>query len=151
MQIRIFKKGDEEAVRNLISSILNGEFHMERKAYAETDLEKIQEIYSGSRNVFFVGEVNRHIVATVAVKEDDKNTALLRRLFVDPAYRGKQYGSLLLDEVLRFCRKKGYKKVVFRGAAGMKAAASLAQKKGFSEVERFHFGEVEMVHYALAL
>ena len=151
MKVRSFREEDEAAVKELISSILNREFLFEKKAYSDTDLNMISKVYTGSRNIFLVGELDHQIIGTVAVKEDDRDTALLRRVFVDPAYRGKKFGSRLVDEALQFCRQRGYKKVVFRGTTGMSAAISLIQKKGFSEIERIHFGEVEMIHFALNL
>lgn len=151
MKIRPFQKGDETAIKELITSILNEEFQLEKRAYSETDLEMISKVYSGERNAFLIGEVDRQIVGTVAIKEDDRRTALLRRLFVDPAYRGKKYGSRLVDEALIFCRSKGYKKVVFRGTAGMSEALRLIRKKGFLEAEKIRFGEIEMILFALSL
>jgi len=151
MNVRPFRKEDEGAVRQLISAILNKEFFLEKKAYSETDLDTISEVYSGKRNIFLVGEVDHTIVGTAAIKEDDLETALLRRLFIDPTHRGKKYGSQLVDQALAFCRQKGYKKVVFRGTAGMTAATGLIRRKGFLEVERFRFGEIEMIHFSLSL
>lgn len=151
MRIRPFGEGDEQAVQRLISSILDKEFQLEKKAYSDTDLNMILKVYSGDRNIFLVGEVDHKIIGTVAIKEDDRGTALLRRLFVDPAYRGKKYGSRLVDDALQFCRAQGYKKVVFRGTVGMAAAMGLIRKKGFLEVERISFGDVEMIHCALRL
>ena len=151
MKVRSFHAGDEDAVKQLISSILNKEFQLEKKIYSDTDLDMISEVYSGERNAFLIGEVDHHIVGTVAVKEDDRHTALLRRLYVDPAHRGKNYGSRLLEEALVFCREKGYKKVVFRGTVSMSVALRLIQKKGFWETERIHFGEIEMVLFSLLL
>ncbi|MBI4436942.1 MAG: GNAT family N-acetyltransferase [Candidatus Omnitrophica bacterium] len=151
MNVRPFRKGDEDAVRQLITTILDEEFFLEKKAYSETDLDMISEVYSGNRNIFLVGEVDYRIVGTAAVKEDDRDTALLRRLFVDPAHRGKKYGSQLVDQALAFCKQKGYKKVIFRGTVGMAAAMGLIRRKGFSEVEKLRFGEVEMIHFSLSL
>jgi len=151
MKVRSFREGDEAAVKELVSTILNREFLLEKKAYSDTDLNMISKVYTGSRNIFLIGEVDDQIIGTAAVKEDDRDTALLRRVFVNPAYRGKKFGSRLVDEALQFCRQQGYKKVVFRGTTGMSAAISLIRKKGFSEIERLRFGEVEMIHFALNL
>ena len=145
MLIRPLRSQDEEAVRDLILSILDGEFSVEQKAYPATDLDTIEKHYRGPRDVFLVALEDRRIMGTVAVKEDDAKTALLRRLFVDPAYRGKRYGSQLVDRALAFCRGKGYKRIAFRGTVSMNRALGLMQRKGFTEKERIRFGEVEMI------
>ena len=151
MKVRVFREEDTALVKALISTILDKEFQMEKQAYSDTDLNTLSKTYSGERNIFLVGEEDQQIIGTVAIKEDDQETALLRRLFVDPAYRGKAYGSTLVDKALQFCRKEGYKEVVFRGTAGMSAATRLAQKKGFAEAERIRFGEIEIILFSLKL
>ena len=150
-EIRVLRKGDEGAVRTLILGILNREFSVDQKAYPLTDLEAIQSHYRGPRDTFLIAEVDHRIVGTVAVKEDDEKTALLRRIFVDSAHRGKGLGSRLVEQALAFCRKKGYRQVVFRGTARMEQALSLMRHKGFIEKERIPFGEVEMIHFRLTL
>ena len=151
MLIRPLQSQDEKAVRDLIFSVLDQEFSVEQKAYPATDLDAIETHYRGPRDVFLVALEDRRIVGTVAVKEDDAKTALLRRLFVDRSYRGKRYGSQLVDQALAFCRGKGYKQVAFRGTTSMDKALGLMQRKGFAEKERIHFGEVEMILLKLNL
>lgn len=151
MLIRSLQQQDEEAVRDLIFSILNEEFLVEQKVYPVTDLDAIEKHYRGPRDTFLIALEEHRIVGTVAVKEDDVKTALLRRLFVDTAFRGKKYGSQLVDRALAFCREKGYKRVAFRGTASMEKALALMQRKGFTERERVCFGEVEMILLQLSL
>ncbi len=151
MLIRPLQQQDGEAVCDLIFSILDEEFSVEKKAYPVTDLDAIEKHYRGPRDIFLVALDDHRIVGTVAVKEDDTKTALLRRLFVDGVYRGKGYGSQLVDQALTFCREKGYKRVAFRGTASMEKALSLMRRKGFKEKERIRFGEVEMVLLNLSL
>jgi len=151
MKVRAFQETDQTAIKTLITSILDQEFRLVKGAYSETDLNMISKVYSGARNIFLVGEADHEIIGTVAIKEDDQETALLRRLFVDPTHRGKKFGSHLVDEALKFCRDHHYKKVVFRGTVGMSAAIGLIQKKGFSEADRIHFGPIEMILFTLHL
>jgi GNAT superfamily N-acetyltransferase len=80
-------------------------------------------------------EDNGEVVGTVGVKEDAKETALLRRLFVDLKHRKKGYGTELLDKAIDFCREKGYRRVYFRCTDRMNDAMKLCLKKGFREIE----------------
>ena len=151
MVIRPLQRQDEEVVRDLIFSILDGEFSVEQKAYPLSDLDAIEKHYQGPRDIFLVALENQRIVGTVAVKEDDTKTALLRRLFVDRADRGKRYGSQLVEAALAFCREKGYKRVAFRGTTSMEKARALKRRKGFTEKEKIRFGDVEMILLHLTL
>jgi len=151
MHIRPFDPKDGPAIRDLILTILDQEFSVEKKAYPPTDLDAIEHHYRGPRDIFLVAEEDRRIVGTLAVKEDDTGTALLRRLFVDAAYRGKRIGSQLVDRAIAFCRERGYKRISFRATTGMTKALALMRRKGFEEKEKLAFGEIEMIHFNLPL
>lgn len=134
-KLRTFRKDDADGVKELILSILTKEYPFDKNAYSDSDLDKIDEVYGGAKDSFTLIEENDQIVGTVGVKEDTKDTALLRRLFVDLKHRKKGYGTQLLDKAIDFCKEKGYKKVYFRCTDRMSEAMRLCIKKGFKEVE----------------
>lgn len=140
MNIRKFSENDGPKVKELILSILEKEYPFDRKAYADTDLENIGAAYGGARDIFFVIEEGDKIIATAGIKEDTKETALLRRVFVDPDERRKGYGSRLIDETIKFCKDAEYKELVFRTTSKMVQAIELCKKKGFSEKEKIDLG-----------
>lgn len=140
MRIRKFAENDGPRVKELILSILETEYPFDRKAYSDTDLENIGAAYGGPRDTFFVIEKENKIIATAGIKEDTKEIALLRRVFVDPNERRRGYGSQLLDETIKFCKDAGYKELVFRTTSKMVRAIELCKKKGFSEKEKIDLG-----------
>ena len=133
--LRMFTKNDSTGVKELILSILTKEYPFDKSAYSDSDLERIDEVYGGEKDSFLVIEENGDIVGTVGVKEDSKESALLRRLFVDLKHRKHGYGSELLDKAISFCKEKGYKRVIFRCTDRMSDAMRLCMKKGFNETE----------------
>lgn len=133
--LRVYTKNDAQGVKELILSILTKEYPFDKNAYSDSDLDRIGEVYGGEKESFMVIEAAGDIVGTVGVKEDSKESALLRRLFVDLKHRKKGYGSELLDKAIEFCRGKGYKSIYFRCTDRMKDAMKLCEKKGFKEVE----------------
>ena len=134
-KLRVFTKDDAAGVKELILSILTKEYPFDKSAYSDSDLERIGEVYGGNKEAFMVIEEGGDIVGTVGVKEDDKDTALLRRLFVDLKHRKKGYGNELIDRAIGFCREKGYKRIFFRCTDRMSEAMKLCVKKGFKEIE----------------
>ncbi|MCX5716601.1 MAG: GNAT family N-acetyltransferase [Candidatus Omnitrophica bacterium] len=140
MGIRRFTENDGPKIKELILSILEKEYPFDRKAYPDTDLDNINETYGGPNETFFITEQDNAIVATAGIKEDSKETALLRRVFVKPEERGKGYGSQLLDEAIRFAKSNGYKELVFRTTSKMVRAIELCKKKGFREAEKIDLG-----------
>ena len=137
MQVRVLEKEDSDKAKELILSILTKEYPFDRSAYVDSYLYDLIATYSGSRNNFFVLEDDGKIIGTVGIKEETADLALLRRLFVEPTHRRKGYGELLMNQALKFCKEKGYAKVVFRTTSRMTQAIELCKKKGFKKNASF--------------
>lgn len=151
MEIRKFTETDSVKVKELILSILEKEYPFDRKAYSDTDLENLGAAYGGARDTFFIIENENAVIATAGVKEDSRDTALLRRVFVSPDQRRKGCGSRLLDEAIKFCKEKGYKEMVFRTTSKMIQAIELCKKKGFQETEKIDLGGFFIHKFTLAV
>ncbi len=133
--LRVFSKPDADGVKELILSILTKEYPFDKNAYSDSDLSRIDEVYGGEKDSFMIIEDDGDVVGTVGVKEDSKESALLRRLFVDIKHRKLGYGTELLNKAIEFCKEKGYKTIAFRCTDRMKDAMNLCLDKGFKEVE----------------
>lgn len=151
MQVRKFEEKDGEGVKNLIISILTKEYPFDKSVYENSDIADIGKTYNGKRDVFFVIDSENDVIGTVGVKEDSKDIALLRRLFVKPAFRRKGYGALLLNKALNHCKKNDFKRVVFRATGRMAQAINLLKKTGFKEVEKIDLGGFQIYKFALDL
>ena len=151
LQIRAVKNTDVPKVLKLIKSILETEFGKEAAVYPQIDLYDLESSYGGNRDCFLVAEMEGRIVGTTAIKEEDAKVALLRRVFVDPKYRGKGYGLELMEMAIEFCKKKSYRKISFRGTSRMTTALALCRKKGFQEVDRVPMEDFEIIRYSLRL
>ncbi len=151
MIMRRFQEADNICVKELVSAIFFKEFPLSRKAYQIDDLDCISKSYSGARDIFFVVEEDNKIVGTAGIKEDTKQAALLRRIYVHPACRGKGYGAKLVDAAVDFCRKNQYRQIVFRTTDQMKEAMALCLKKGFLEDERLNLGDIQIIKFILKI
>ena len=149
--LRGFEKKDSKGVKELILSVLSNEYPFDRSAYSDSDLEKIPETYGGPNDAFFVIEELGEMVGTVGVKEESKEDALLRRLFVDLKHRRRGYGTQLLTEAIGFCREKGYRRMIFRCTDRMADAMNLCIKNGFQEAEKLEVGGFRIHRLELAL
>ncbi|MBM3252680.1 MAG: GNAT family N-acetyltransferase [Candidatus Omnitrophica bacterium] len=149
--IRKFKEQDSKKVKDLIITILSKEFAIEKSAYPETDMEHINSSYGGKRDTFLVLVSEEKPIGTVAIKEDSKFIALLRRFFVLPKFRKQGLGTLLLKEAIKFCREKGFHEVVFRTTDRMGSAIKLCKKNGFIEREKIPFENFQIIKFVLTL
>ena len=133
--LRRFNKEDAKGVKDLILSILTQEYPFDKSAYSDSDLERIDEVYGGENESFFVVEEDGEIVGTVGVKGETESDALLRRLFVDLKHRRHGHGTQLLKKAIDFCRTSGYRRIFFRCTDRMADAMRLCVKNGFKEAE----------------
>jgi GNAT superfamily N-acetyltransferase len=133
--IRPIGPRDVPQVRQLVHGILDEEFASAQQAYGGPDLDDPVCYYGGAKDIFLVAEKDGAIIGTVAIKEDAPDTALLRRIFLNKAFRGQGYGEKLLQKALAFCFEQHYQNVTFRGTAAMRAALQLCIKEGFKETD----------------
>lgn len=82
----------------------------------------------------WIAERDGQIVGTIFVVAKSKNTAQLRLLLVEPTARGLGLGSRLVDEVVRFSRKAGYKRIDLWTQSELAAARHLYEAAGFERV-----------------
>lgn len=151
--IRRSEKEDDSAVVDLISGIMDNEFHDAKHAYPIEDVECIEKAYGGIGEAFFVAvdKQTHKIVGTVAIKKEDARVALLRRLFVAPTHRNLKIGKRMIDRALEFCREVGYEEVVFKTTSRMSGAIDLCRKNGFIQRAHIVLGPVELIKLSLCL
>ena len=151
LTIRRFTPADGESVRDLISSIMDKEFHDVKDAYPTQDIDHIDQSYGGLGEAFFVAVNGAKVVGSVAIKKEDDRVALLRRLFVDASYRKQQLGDKLIDRALKFCDEVGYKELVFKTTSQMVGAVKLCQKRGFTQRAKLQLGNIELLKFSLPI
>jgi len=151
LDVQKYKPEDSEKVRDLILSILKDEYPFDMVAYSDTDINDITGVYGGEKCSFFVIKDKDKVVGTVGVKNEDDNTALIRRLFVDKSYRKKGLGTSLVKKALDFCETKDYKEIVFRATDRMKNAMRLLEKNGFKKIESLEVSGFCIHKYLLKL
>lgn len=138
---------------DLISSVMDSEFHDVKHAYPMEDVECIEKAYGGIGEAFFVAidDRLRKVVGTAAIKKEDSRVALLRRLFVAPTHRKLKIGKQLIDRALDFCRETGYEEVVFKTTSKMSGAIDLCRKNGFVQRAHIVLGPIELIKLSLCL
>lgn len=151
ISIRRSTLDDSRSIMELISGIMDSEFHDAKAAFPTEDIQNIDKAYSGLGEAFFVAANGHKVIGTVAIKKEDERIALLRRLFVDPQYRNQQVGVQLVERALKFCNEAGYKEVIFKTTSQMVGAAKLCQKRGFIQRAKIQLGNLELLKFSLPI
>ncbi|GAA0133768.1 hypothetical protein YSY43_06080 [Paenibacillus sp. YSY-4.3] len=82
-------------------------------------------------------------VGSIVLAQENENTARIRLLIVDSKARGMGVGSRLVEEAIRFAKRKGYHKIVLWTNHVLKEARHIYRNKGFQlifEEEHNNFG-----------
>ncbi|MBI4395320.1 MAG: GNAT family N-acetyltransferase, partial [Candidatus Omnitrophica bacterium] len=127
------------------------EFPKERASFPIDDLDDISSCYGKLGEAFFVALDHGKVIGTVAVKQEDARTAMLRRLFVDSKHRRQKIGFQLVDRAIEFCREVGYDELIFKTTSNMNSAVQLCEKKGFVPKAKLNLGQVQLLKFALFL
>jgi GNAT superfamily N-acetyltransferase len=87
-----------------------------------------------ARERAWIAALDDEPVGSVFCVDAGAGVAKLRLLIVDPAARGRQVGTQLIDECVRFARDAGYRELTLWTQRQLEAARRLYERAGFELV-----------------
>jgi DNA-binding MarR family transcriptional regulator/GNAT superfamily N-acetyltransferase len=87
--------------------------------------------YDESRERCWIAEIDGENVGAVMLADDGDGVARVRLLLVEPKARGVGIGARLIDELIRFARGAGYRKITLWTHSVLTAARHIYQEAGF--------------------
>ena len=139
LKIRKFRNEDTKEVIRVITNGLKQLFNCKKKDLGKElvdNLSDIQKNYFEKGGTFFVGEYEGNVVGTVAILPETKDAVRLKRMFLYKKCRGKGFGSKLYDFAEKWCKKKGYKKIILSTYPHFKEAIRMYESKGFKRFKK---------------
>jgi GNAT superfamily N-acetyltransferase len=91
----------------------------------------------GVRDLYVAAFVDSSPVGCGALRELDRTTAEVRRMYVRPEHRRKRLGAAILAHLLARARELGYERIVVETGNGQAPAISLYQHHGFTRIAPF--------------
>jgi len=129
---------DEPVSRKLIAS-LNEELSVAYPEPGATHFTLAPEEVSGDRGAFLVIYLAGVPVACGAVRRLDGFIGELKRMYVDPAYRGLCLGHRLIEALEVEARALGLRRLILETGIRQVAAQALYRRRGFETIP--HYGE----------
>ena len=87
--------------------------------------------YRPERERCWIAEMDGEIVGSVFVVQSSETIAKLRLLLVEPKARGLGLGTRLVEECIRFARRRGYQKLMLWTNSVLVEARHIYEKTGF--------------------
>jgi GNAT superfamily N-acetyltransferase len=130
-----YANGDRDGVVRVVLGIQRDELGVPITLDDQPDLADVPAHYQRGRGGFWVAR-DGGVVGTIGLLDTGGEVAL-RKMFVDPAYRGRAHGTAqrLLDALLSHARSKSVERIWLGTRPEMHAAHRFYERNGFVRVD----------------
>jgi ribosomal protein S18 acetylase RimI-like enzyme len=113
----------------------------------EHEMSTFPAQYSPPQGCLLLAQFKDAIVGCVGLRDLGESRCEMKRMYVQPNYRGKGLGRVLAKAIISEARGIGYKHMRLDTIPSMKAAFSLYLSLGFREIEPYRFNPIEGAKY----
>ena len=136
--------GGEQVARGRFDADGLASAHAQVRAHVRVELPAML----GPRGRLLIDRQDGVVTGMVGLKPVDEQTGEIKRMIVDPAYRGLGIARALLSRVVEDARAEGYRILRLETADFMTGAQSLYRSVGFADVTMFDGGEAAKIGLA---
>jgi putative acetyltransferase len=111
------------------------------------ELETIDKQYNKPQGALLLAYKNNVAVGCVGIRELDKGSAELKRMYVSTKFRKYKIGTKLLEGAIEIARQLGYKTIRLDTLPTMTPALNLYRSFGFYEIPSYRFNPVSGTVY----
>ena len=131
LTINNFSEADQLEVKQFVLGIQNGEFNLCFLEEEQPDLTNIREFYINGG--FWVAKADNRIIGTIGLQRVDSRNGVLRKMFVDKDFRGREFGTaqLLFGTLLEFAVFFKFETIWLDTPAVAKASHKFYERNGF--------------------
>jgi len=104
----------------------------------DEELQELQTMYGAPHGGIILCKINGECIGCVGIRKINKETAELKRMFVQQGFQGRGIGKELLDKAIELARSLGYKTIRLDTLNYMQPAINLYKKAGFYEIPAYY-------------
>lgn len=136
--IEKYREAYKNEIIDLILDVQRNEFQIPITREDQPDLNDIPNFYQTGTGNFWVAISNGKVVGTISLLDIENNQAALRKLFVNPAYRGSHYNTakLLLLTLIEWAAEHKIEEIFLGTTAKFLAAHRFYEKNGFCQIQK---------------
>ena len=113
----------------------------------QSELATLPGRYAAPDGFILLGLEGSRAVACVAARPFEEGIAELKRLYVNPEYRGSGIGRRLFDQAMQRIQEIGYGAVVLDTLPMMRTAQAMYRRAGFRNIDAYTENPLEGVEY----
>lgn len=113
----------------------------------DNELKILPTMYGPPTGELWLIEDNQSFVGCAALRQLDKQTCELKRMFVQPAFRGLHLGEQLIEVALATAETLGYQKIRLDTLRRLMPALKLYRRYGFEEIPPYNYNPEADVAY----
>ncbi|WP_428665372.1 GNAT family N-acetyltransferase [Runella sp.] len=118
----------------------------------DNELQILPTMYGPPTGELWLVQSNDKFVGCTALRQLDKQTCELKRMFIQPAYRGRRLGEQLMDTALTTARDLGYEYMKLDSLRRLEPAVKLYLRYGFTQILPYNYNpEVDVVYFERSL
>ena len=131
-----FHPEHQQGVQDVVLTIQLHEFGIPIRLEEQPDLMDIPGFCQRGKGNFWVALAGLEVVGTIALLDIGEGLGVLRKMFVEEAWRGKKYGvaKSLLNTLLNWARDKNFCEIYLGTTARYLAAHRFYEREGFHEI-----------------
>lgn len=138
MEVMVYHEKYKQQIIDLILDIQRKEFGVPITIEDQPDLQNISKYYLENNGNFWIAVQNGKVIGTIATLFLKNKNAIIRKLFTDGNYRGKEFqtGLRLLETLELFCLASGKKHIYLGTTSKFKAAHRFYEKNCYIEITK---------------
>lgn len=113
----------------------------------EKELQTLHQVYLPPLGCIILAKQDHQVMGCIALKPIGEGICEMKRLYVRPAARGQGLGNQLVEELINFAKKAGYKTMKLDTISSLKEAIKLYRSKGFIETDAYVYNPLSEVYY----
>ncbi|MBI9035691.1 MAG: GNAT family N-acetyltransferase [Bacteroidales bacterium] len=130
----------EEGKRLFVEYSKSIDINLEYQGFAN-ELEIVHKQYTKPEGALILIQHpdSNHAIGCVGIRKFDDGVAELKRMYIQPQFRGKGLASKLLSMAIDLCNELNYCKILLDTLDTMKPAIALYKKHGFTDIDAYCF------------